>query len=163
MKSEQSHLDALENHSVFILREAHHAFRNMAMPWSMGKDSNVLLWLSLKAFLGTIPYPLLHIDTTYEFPEMLEFREWAIKQYGLNLIVKVNTGARARGIGYETHAPVPVKHELKAVALNKALAKKKWDALITGLRRDENPTRAKERCFSPRNADSEWHYKHQPP
>ncbi len=73
MTSASAHLDALENHSIFILREAHQAFRKMAMPWSIGKDSNVLLWLSLKAFFGKIPYPLLHIDTTYEFPEMLEF------------------------------------------------------------------------------------------
>jgi 3'-phosphoadenosine 5'-phosphosulfate sulfotransferase (PAPS reductase)/FAD synthetase len=94
---------------------------------------------------------------------MLEFREWAIKQYGINVIVKVNTEARARGIGYETHDPVTVTHELKTAALKQALAEHKWDALITGIRRDEDPTRAKERYFSPRDADSEWHYKHQPP
>ena len=117
MKGEQPHLDSLENHSVFILREANHAFRNLAMPWSMGKDSNVLLWLSLKAFFGKIPFPLLHIDTTYEFPEMLEFREWAIREYGVNVIVKVNAEARARGIGYETHDPITVTHELKTVTL----------------------------------------------
>jgi sulfate adenylyltransferase subunit 2 len=158
-----AHLDELENQSVFILREAHHAFRNMAMPWSMGKDSNVLLRLALKAFFGRVPFPLLHIDTTYEFPEMLEFREWAVKEYGIDVIVKINTEARARGIGYETHDPVTVTHELKTVALKQAIAEHKWDALITGIRRDEDPTRAKERYFSPRDADSEWHYKHQPP
>ena len=163
MKREQPHLDALENHSIFILREAHHAFRKMAMPWSMGKDSNVLLWLSLKAFFGKMPYPLLHIDTTYEFPEMIEFREWAIREYGVNLIVKVNTEARARGVGYETHDPVTVTHELKTVALKQAIAEHRWEALITGIRRDEDATRAKERYFSPRDADSEWHYKQQPP
>ena len=117
-----THLDALENQSVFIFREAYHAFKNMVMPWSMGKDSNVLIWLALKAFLGKIPFPLLHIDTTYEFPEMLEFRAWATDHYGLNLIVKINTEARARGIGYETHDPVTVTHELKTVALQQALA-----------------------------------------
>ena len=116
-----SHLDALENHSIFILREANHAFRNLAMPWSMGKDSNVLLWLSLKAFFGKVPYPLLHIDTTYEFPEMIEFREWATKHYGIKVIVKVNTEARDRGVGYETHDPVTVTHELKTVALKQAI------------------------------------------
>src|SRR3954454_13208593 len=94
MSDAAAQIDSLENHSIFILREAHHAFRNIAMPWSMGKDSNVLLWLSLKAFFGKVPYPLLHIDTTYEFPEMLQFREWAIKQYGVNVIVKINTEAR---------------------------------------------------------------------
>src|SRR5436189_6423686 len=98
-----SHLVALENQSVFVLREANHFFKNIAMPWSMGKDSNVLLWLALKAFFGRIPFPLLHIDTTYEFPEMLEFRKWAVASYGFTLIVKTNTEARERGIGYETH------------------------------------------------------------
>ena len=108
MTGSNSQLDALENQSVFILREANNAFKNIAMPWSMGKDSNVLLWLALKAFFGRIPFPLLHIDTTYEFPEMLEFRDWAAGQYGIRLIVKINTEARARGIGYETSDPVTV-------------------------------------------------------
>jgi hypothetical protein len=142
-----AHLDALENQSIFIFREANHAFKNIAMPWSMGKDSNVLLWLALKAFFGKIPFPLLHIDTTYEFPEMLAFREWAITHYGVRVIVKINTEARARGIGYETHDPVTVTHELKTVALKQAIAEHGWDALVTGIRRDEDPTRAKERYF----------------
>jgi len=163
MNADRSHLDALENQSIFILREANHAFKNMAMPWSMGKDSNVLLWLALKTFLGKIPFPLFHIDTTYEFPEMLEFRDWAAREYGFKLIVKINIEARARGIGYETHDPVTVTHELKTVALKQALAEHGWDALITGIRRDEDPTRAKERYFSPRDLDSEWNYKNQPP
>jgi sulfate adenylyltransferase subunit 2 len=157
------HLDVLENHSVFLLREAHHGFKNMAMPWSMGKDSNVLLWLALKAFFGKIPFPLLHIDTTYEFPEMLEFRDWAVRHYDLNLIVKINTEARGRGIGYETHDPVTVTHELKTVALKQAIAQHGWNALVTGIRRDEDATRAKERYFSPRDGDSQWNYKNQPP
>ena len=163
MRGNDSHLDALESQSLFILREANNAFKNMAMPWSMGKDSNVLLRLALKAFFGRIPFPLLHIDTTYEFPEMLQFRQWAVTEYGFRLIVKVNEEARARGVGYETHDPVTVTHELKTVALKQALAEHGWDALITGIRRDEDPTRAKERYFSPRTADSEWNYKNQPP
>src|SRR5438876_10414368 len=159
MTLNRTHLDQLENQSIFVFREAYHAFKNIAMPWSMGKDSNVLIWLARKAFFGRAPFPVLHIDTTYEFPEMLEFREWAIKHHNLNLIVKINTEARARGIGYETHDPVTVTHELKTVALQQALAEYKWDALITGMRRDEDPTRAKERYFSPRNAQFEWDYK----
>jgi len=163
------HLDELEAQSIYILREAYHSFSNLCMPWSMGKDSNVLIWLSKKAFCGKIPYPLLHIDTTYEFPEMLEFRDWALKEYDLDLIVKINEDARAgRGtytssVGYETHDPVTVTHELKTVALQQVMAERKFDALITGIRRDEDPTRAKERYFSPRNADFEWDYKDQPP
>lgn len=163
------HLDELESQSIYILREAYHSFSNLCMPWSMGKDSNVLVWLSKKAFCGKIPYPLLHIDTTYEFPEMLEFRDWALKHYELDLIVKINEDARAgRGaytapVGYETHDPVTVTHELKTVALQQVMAERKFDALITGIRRDEDPTRAKERYFSPRSADFEWDYKDQPP
>lgn len=156
-------LDALENQSIFIFREAYHHFKNIAMPWSMGKDSNVLIWLANKAFCGHIPFPVLHIDTTYEFPEMLEFRAWAVKEYGLKLIVKINEEARARGIGYETHDPVTVTHELKTVALQQTLKEYKFDALITGIRRDEDSTRAKERYFSPRNVEFEWDYKDQPP
>ena len=162
-ESPRSHLDDLENQSIFILREAYHAFDNIAMPWSMGKDSNVLIWLALKSFFGKVPCPVLHIDTTYEFPEMLEFRTWATEHYNLNLIVLINEEARRRGIGYETHDPVTVTHELKTVPLQKALAEYKWDALITGIRRDEDSTRAKERYFSPRNAQFEWEYKDQPP
>jgi sulfate adenylyltransferase subunit 2 len=163
------HLDELEAQSIYILREAYHSFSNLCMPWSMGKDSNVLIWLSKKAFCGKIPYPVLHIDTTYEFPEMIEFRDWAQQHYDLDLIVKINEDARAgRGaysssVGYETHDPVTVTHELKTVALQQVMADRKFDALITGIRRDEDPTRAKERYFSPRNADFEWDYKDQPP
>jgi len=164
-----THLDALEAQSIYILREAYHHFSNLCMPWSMGKDSNVLIWLSKKAFCGKIPYPLLHVDTTYEFPEMLEFREWAQREYELELIVKINEDARAgtgtysESIGYETHDPVTVTHELKTVALQQVLSQYKFEALITGIRRDEDSTRAKERYFSPRNADFEWDYKDQPP
>ncbi|GAB4251786.1 MAG: sulfate adenylyltransferase subunit 2 [Candidatus Methylacidiphilales bacterium] len=158
-----THLDKLESQSIYIFREAFHAFKNLAMPWSMGKDSNVLIWLAKKAFCGHIPFPVLHIDTTYEFPEMLEFRAWATKEYDLDLIVHINEEARARGIGYETHDPVTVTHELKSVALQQVLKARKFDALITGIRRDEDSTRAKERYFSPRNADFEWDYRDQPP
>ncbi|MDR1191179.1 MAG: sulfate adenylyltransferase subunit 2 [Verrucomicrobiales bacterium] len=164
-----NHLDQLEAQSIFIFREAFHAFSKPAMPWSMGKDSNVLIWLAKKAFCGKIPFPVLHIDTTYEFPEMLAFRDWAVREYGLDLIVKINEDARlGRGayqtsIGYETHDPVTVTHELKTVALQQVIARYQWDALITGIRRDEDATRAKERYFSPRNADFEWDYRDQPP
>src|ERR1700740_1829681 len=95
----RTHLDGLENQSIFIFREAYPAFKNMAMPWSMGKDSNVLVWLARKSFFGRVPFPVLHIDTTYEFPEMMEFREWATQHYNLKLIVKITTEVRDRGIG----------------------------------------------------------------
>lgn len=139
------------------------------MLWSMGKDSNVLIWLSKKSFNGKIPYPVLHIDTTYEFPEMLEFRAWAQKFYQFELIVKINeearngTGAYTEVIGYETQDPVTVTHELKTVALQQILKERRFDGLITGIRRDEDATRAKERAFSPRNKAFEWDYQDQPP
>jgi sulfate adenylyltransferase subunit 2 len=160
---ENARLDELENQSIFILREANYQFKNMCMLWSMGKDSNVLLRLALKSFFGKISLPLLHIDTSYEFSEMLEFRNWAVDHYGINLIVRTNTAAREKGVGYETRDPVTVTHELKTIALKQALAEHRWDALITGIRRDEDPTRAKERYFSPRDDDSTWNYKDQPP
>ena len=149
-RNDSAHLDVLEAQSVFLIREAYHHFKNICMPWSMGKDSNVLIWLSKKAFAGHIPYPLLHIDTTYEFPEMIEYRDWAVSYHGLNLIVKINEDARAgrgeyaaRGsIGYDTTDPVTVTHELKTVALQQVMAEHKWDALISGIRRDEDPSRA---------------------
>jgi sulfate adenylyltransferase subunit 2 len=158
-----THLDELESQSIYLMREAFHGFEKPAMLWSMGKDSNVLLWLAKKAFCGHMPFPVVHIDTTYEFPEMLDFRVWAQKHYGFELIVWTNFEARERGIGYETTDPVTVTHELKTVALQQCLAAYGFDALITGIRRDEDSTRAKERYFSPRNAEFEWDYKDQPP
>ena len=158
-----NHLDELESHSIYLLREAFHAFERPAMLWSMGKDSNVLVWLAKKAFAGHVPFPVVHIDTTYEFPEMLEFRSWAKDHYGLDLLIWINQEARSRGIGYESTDPVTVTHELKTVALQQVLAAHGFDALITGIRRDEDSTRAKERYFSPRTADFEWDYKDQPP
>jgi sulfate adenylyltransferase subunit 2 len=157
------HLTRLEQTSIHIFREAYRNFRNVCMPWSMGKDSNVLIWLARKAFAGKVPFPLLHIDTTYEFPEMYAFREWAVKEHGIELIVRINEDAIRRGVGYATHDPVTVTHELKTLALRQALDEFKWDALITGIRRDEDPTRAKERHFSPRSAEGAWDYKDQPP
>ncbi len=158
-----SHIDELESQSIYLMREAFHSFERPAMLWSMGKDSNVLVWLAKKAFCGHVPFPIVHIDTTYEFPEMLEFRAWAKEHYGFDLIVWINQEARGRGVGYETTDPVTVTHELKTVALQQCLAAHKFDALITGIRRDEDSTRAKERYFSPRNSDFEWDYKDQPP
>src|SRR5438045_8665291 len=159
----RTHLDSLENQSIFIFREAYHAFKNVCMPWSMGKDSNVLVWLARKAFFGRVPFPVLHIDTTYEFPEMIDFREWATAHYKLNLIVKINEEARARGIGYETHDPVTVTHELKTVALQQAMTQYKWHALITGIRMEADPNGEKERYLSRRHAHFAWDYKDPPP
>lgn len=156
-------LSALENQSIFILREAYKKFDKIAILWSMGKDSNVLLWLCRKAFCGHVPFQALHIDTTFKFKEMYEYRERYAKEWGINLMVGVNQDAIDRGINYQNNDPVTVCHELKTVALQKYIEKEKWNGLIVGIRRDEDGTRAKEKFFSPRNIAFEWDYRDQPP
>ena len=157
------HLDELENQSIFIMREAFKKFDRLGMLWSMGKDSTVLLWLARKAFFGKVPFQCIHIDTTFKFPEMYEYRTRFAKEWNLNLYVGTNTDAINRGINYKNNDPVTVCHELKTVGLQQAIAKEKWNGLIVGIRRDEDGTRAKEKFFSPRNVDFEWDYKDQPP
>lgn len=157
------HLSALENQSIFIIREAYKKFKKPAMLWSMGKDSCVNVWLARKAFFGKVPFPVVHIDTTFKFPEMYAYREKYAKEWGLKLIVGVNQAAKDRGIDYKNNDAVTVCHEMKTVALQQMIEKEKWDGLFVGIRRDEDGTRAKEKYFSPRNIDFEWNYKDQPP
>ena len=157
------HLDKLENQSIFILREAYKKFDRLASLSSMGKDSTVLLWRARKAFFGRVPFPVVHIDTTFKFPEMYEYRERLAREWGLDLTVGKNEEALARGVNYQNYDPVTVCHELKTVALQQMINQIKWNGLIVGIRRDEDGTRAKERFFSPRNIDFEWDYKDQPP
>lgn len=156
-------LDKLESQSIFLLREAYKKFDKPAVLWSMGKDSTVLLWLARKAFFGRVPFPVVHIDTTFKFPEMYAYRERYAKEWKLDLIVGVNREALDRGVDYRNFDPVTVCHELKTVALQQMIAREKWNALIVGIRRDEDGTRAKEKFFSPRSIDFEWDYKDQPP
>ena len=158
-----NHLDGLENQSIFILREAFKKFEKIAILWSMGKDSTVLLWLARKAFFGRVPFTALHVDTTFKFPEMYAYRAKYAQEWGLNLMVYTNQEAVARGVNYKNNDAITVCHEMKTVALQQILAKEKWTGLIVGIRRDEDGTRAKEKFFSPRNIDFEWDYKDQPP
>src|SRR5262245_27626081 len=95
-----SHLDEIESQSIFILREAYKSFDNLAMLWSIGKDSTVLLWLARKAFLGHVPFPLVHIDTSYKIPAMIEYRDNLARQWNLNLVVGQNKKALAEGMNY---------------------------------------------------------------
>ena len=157
-----NYLDELENKSIYIIREAYAQFRDIAMLWSIGKDSTTLLWLCRKSFFGKVPFPVVHIDTTYKFPEMYEFRDYWAKEWGLNLLVVNNQEALDKGIGYETHDAFTCSHELKTVALQKAIKKYGFKALLVGIRRDEHGIRAKERYFSPRNSEFKWDYKNQP-
>jgi len=157
------YLDQLENQSIYIIREAYHQFEKPALLWSIGKDSTTLLWLCRKAFFGKIPFPVVHIDTTFKFPEMYAFREHYAKEFELDLIVEKNEDAIKKGINYDNHDAFTCCHELKTVALQKAIIKHGFQALLVGIRRDEHAIRAKERVFSPRNIEFKWDYKNQSP
>jgi len=162
MTHKLSDLDKLESKSIYIIREAYNQFRNVAMLWSIGKDSTTLLWLVRKAFFDRIPFPVLHIDTTYKFKEIYAFRDKYAKEWNLKLIVAKNEDAISSGMG-PNKGKFQCCNELKTVALKQAIAKHGFKALYLGIRRDEHGIRAKERVFSPRDEDFEWDYKNQPP
>ena len=156
------HLTALENKSIFIIREAYFRFRNIALLWSVGKDSTTLLWLCRKAFFGKIPFPVIHIDTTYKFPEMYRFRDEYAKKWGLDLTVVKNEAQIKAGMGPEKGSKLDCCTELKTNALKQAIEKCGAKALLLGIRRDEHGIRAKERVFSPRDGNFAWNYEDQP-
>ena len=156
------HLSHLENQSIFIIREAYAQFRNVAMLWSIGKDSTTLLWLMRKAFYGNIPFPVVHIDTTHKFKEIYDFRDSYAKKWNLNLIVSKNEEALKKGVSPQK-GKMQCCTELKTNALKYALDQYTFKALYLAIRRDEHGIRAKERVFSPRDEDFEWDYKNQPP
>ena len=156
------HLTALENKSIFIIREAYYRFKNIAMLWSVGKDSTTLLWLCRKAFFGQIPFPVIHIDTSYKFPEMYRFRDEQVKKWNLNLIIGRNEKQLKEGMGPTTGSKLECCGELKTKALKQVIKKYKLRAILLGIRRDEHGIRAKERYFSPRDAQFKWDYENQP-
>ncbi len=155
------HLDRLESKSIFIIREAYKQFKKIAMLWSIGKDSSTLLWLCRKAFYGRMPFPVVHIDTGYQFKQMTEWRDQKAKEWNLKLVIAQNKQALENGMGPKNK--VACCTALKTEALKMAIAKYKWKALLLGIRRDEHGVRAKERVFSPRDTDFRWNYKDQPP
>jgi len=157
-----NHLDALENQSIYILREAFNRLDKIAMLWSIGKDSNVMLWLARKAFFGHVPFPVVHVDTHYKIPEMIAFRDRVAKEWNLPMIVGGNEAALAAGTGPEM-GRVNCCTALKTEGLKQVLEKHGFTGVIAGIRRDEEGTRAKERVFSPRNQQAEWDVKDQPP
>ena len=157
------YLDKLESKSIYIIREAYKQFGHISMLWSIGKDSTALLWLCRKAFFGKIPFPVMHIDTTFKFPEMYAFRDKYAKKWGLNLIVAKNEQALAKAVNYDNCDAFTTCDELKTKALKLAIEKYGFKALLLGIRRDEHGIRAKERYFSPRDKEFKWDYKNQPP
>lgn len=159
-----SHLDLLEAESIHIFREAAAQFRKPVLLYSIGKDSTVLLHLARKAFFPqALPFPLLHVDTTWKFKEMIAFRNRTAKQLGLELIVHTNEDGIRRGINPIDHAPSIHTDVLKTQALKQALDKYAFDAAFGGARRDEEASRAKERVFSFRSSGHRWDPRRQRP
>ncbi|MBK18269.1 MAG: sulfate adenylyltransferase [Rhodospirillaceae bacterium] len=158
--STRARLTALESQSVFILREAFSQLENIAMLWSLGKDSNVMVWLARKAFFGHIPFPLVHVDTGKKFPEMYEFRDRYSDEWGAKLI----TGTCPPVEEMDQDLPPAARSAARKTAgLNNLIAEHGFQGVIAGIRRDEEGTRAKERVFSPRGEGNAWDVRNQPP
>lgn len=179
------HLDQLENRSVHIFREAYANFKNMCMLWSIGKDSTVLLWLARKAFFGHVPFPLVHIDTNYKIPEMIEYRDKLAKEWNLNMVYGQNEEALKNKQTFPDGNidRIACCRNLKTNALKHTLSGKgkryrlnhdkgayevdrntePYTGVIVGARSDEEGSRSKERYFSPRDVENQWDIGDQPP
>ena len=178
-------LDRLENKSIFLLREAYYQFKSLCMLWSIGKDSTVMLWLARKAFLGHVPFPLVHIDTSYKIPEMITYRDRLALEFGIDMIVGKNMhalenkqtfpdGNATRIACCQTLKTSALVHTINGdwprMRLNHDLKQYQIDAhpepftgVIVGLRADEEGSRSKERYFSARDSESRWDVSDQPP
>ncbi|MGH7089911.1 MAG: sulfate adenylyltransferase subunit CysD, partial [Stellaceae bacterium] len=159
-----SHLDRLEAESIYIIREVAAQFQNPVMLYSIGKDSSVLLHLALKAFRpAPLPFPVLHVDTTWKFREMIAFRDRIAGELGLNLIVHINEEGLKQGVNPFSHGSAVHTDIMKTAALKQALDRGGFDAALGGARRDEEKSRAKERVFSIRSAEHRWDPRNQRP
>jgi len=174
-------LQELEAQSVYILREAYKHFRNLCMLWSIGKDSTVMLWLTRKAFFGHVPFPLVHIDTAYKIPAMIEYRDRLAREWKLTMVVGQNRQALAEGMNHTVGRLVccgalktdALKHTLDGswprMRMNgngvyeEELGGEPFTGVIVGARADEEGSRSKERYFSPRDKNSDWSVAEQPP
>ena len=164
MKIEMTHLRQLEAESIHIIREVAAEFENPVMLYSIGKDSAVMLHLAKKAFYPSkIPFPLMHVDTTWKFREMIEFREKMRKEYDFDLLVYTNEEGASQGINPFTHGSALYTDIMKTEGLKQGLDKYKFDAAFGGARRDEEKSRAKERIFSFRSENHRWDPKSQRP
>jgi sulfate adenylyltransferase subunit 2 len=159
-----THLKQLEAESIHIFREVAAEFDNPVMLYSVGKDSSVLLHLARKAFApGKIPFPLLHVDTTWKFQEMIAFRDEIAKKHDLNLLVHINQEGLRMNVGPFSHGSAKHTDIMKTQSLKQALNHYKFDAAFGGARRDEEKSRAKERVFSFRDENHRWDPKNQRP
>jgi sulfate adenylyltransferase subunit 2 len=153
-------LDQLESQSIYIFREAFNRIENIAMLWSLGKDSNVMIWLARKAFFGHVPFPVMHVDTEKKFPEMYDFRDRYADEWNLNFIRELCPPIEEVD---QTLPPAARSASRKTAGLKAAIQKHQFNALFAGIRRDEEATRAKERVFSPRGQTGQWDFRDQPP
>jgi sulfate adenylyltransferase subunit 2 len=159
-----SHLQQLEAESIHIIREVAAEFERPVMMYSIGKDSSVMLHLALKAFHpGKLPFPLLHVDTTWKFRDMIRFRDETAKRLGLELIVHTNQEGVKAGMNPFDHGSKKYTDVMKTEALKQALTKYQFDAAFGGARRDEEKSRAKERVYSFRDKNHRWDPKNQRP
>lgn len=159
-----THLKELEAESIHIIREVAAEFERPVMLYSIGKDSAVMLHLAMKAFFpGKPPFPLMHVDTTWKFREMIAFRDRHVRDLGLDLIVHINEDGVRQGIGPLTHGSKKHTDIMKTEALKQALDKYRFDAAFGGARRDEEKSRAKERVYSFRDQHHRWDPKNQRP
>ncbi len=180
-----SHLDMLESRSIHILRESYAAFKNLCMLWSIGKDSTVLLCLARKAFFGHVPFPLVHVDTHYKIPEMIEYRDRLAMEWNLDMVYGENTEALKNKATYPDGNATRLEccKNLKTEALTHTLAgdwpryrlnhktgkyeedtnREPFTGVIVGVRADEEGSRSKERYFSPRDKQNDWDADDQPP
>ncbi len=154
------HLDRLEAQSIFIFREAFRAIDKLAMLWSFGKDSNVMIHLARKAFFGRVPFPLIHCDTELEMEEVYAFRDIYTKEWGVNLLSHICPPIEATDATLPNAARVASR---KTLGLKEVVEKYGFVGIVAGIRRDEEATRAKERVFSPRGQEGGWDVKDQPP
>ncbi|HLD23438.1 MAG TPA: sulfate adenylyltransferase subunit CysD [Sulfuricurvum sp.] len=161
---QKTHLKVLEAEAIHIMREVVAEFDNPAMLYSIGKDSSVMLHLAIKAFYPSkLPFPLLHVDTTWKFKEMIEFRDRRIKELGLTLLTHVNPEGIAQGINPFVHGSAVHTDVMKTEGLKQALNYYEFDAVFGGARRDEEKSRAKERIYSFRDKNHRWNPKNQRP
>jgi len=164
MKINMTHLRQLEAESIHIIREVAAEFENPVMLYSIGKDSSVMLRLALKAFYpAKPPFPLMHIDTTWKFKEMIEFRDRMAREHGFDLLIYTNQDGVDQGITPFTHGSALYTDVMKTEGLKQALNKYRFDAAFGGARRDEEKSRAKERIYSFRSETHRWDPKNQRP